>query len=143
MVSALSTYLTERQVKVLRLLSQGLTVEEIARTLGVSRSDVYSLIRSAKRVVRKSVNTIRLYNELINDSTLMVSRGVSIDDVIVRILEKADERNIKLPFTTADIVLRIAKSIGSECVDLVNNIINCDFILHLDSTEGVIFSKTS
>ncbi|MEM0505568.1 MAG: Tfx family DNA-binding protein [Sulfolobales archaeon] len=140
---ALSTYLTERQVKVLKLLSKGLTVDEIARTLGVSRSDVYSLIRSAKRVVSKSANTIKLYNELMNNSTFTVSKGASINEVIVRILEKADERNIKLPLTTADLVLRIAKSIGGECVDLVNNVINCDFILYLDSIEGVTFSRTS
>jgi len=144
-VLALSTYLTERQVKVLKLLSKGLTVDEIARTLGVSRSDVYSLIRSAKRVVSKSANTIKLYNELMNNSTFTftVSKGASINEVIVRILEKADERNIKLPLTTADLVLRIAKSIGGECVDLVNNVINCDFILYLDSIEGVTFSRTS
>ncbi|MCS7108550.1 MAG: Tfx family DNA-binding protein [Sulfolobales archaeon] len=137
----LETYLTSRQLTVLRLLSQGKTVDEIASLLGVSKSDVYSLMRSAKRVIHKSINTINLYNQIMNNSSMIIHRGITINDLIFRILSEADNLNMKIPLTTADLILRLIRSIDYECIDLVENRINCDLILHLNPGGKISFNK--
>ncbi|MEM2157668.1 MAG: Tfx family DNA-binding protein [Sulfolobales archaeon] len=137
----LNTYLTQRQIAVLKLLSQGKSVDEIANLLGVSKSDVYSLIRSARKVVDKSFNTIRLYNQIMNNSSIVVNKGTTINGLIYMLLNEANKLKIKLPLTTAELVLKLIKSVDSNCIDLTESKVNCDLILYLDSVSGITIGK--
>ncbi|MEM1983037.1 MAG: Tfx family DNA-binding protein [Sulfolobales archaeon] len=137
----MNTYLTQRQIAVLKLLSQGKSVDEIANLLGVSKSDVYSLIRSARKVVDKSFNTIRLYNQIMNNSSIVVNKGTTINGLIYMLLNEANKLKIKLPLTTAELVLKLIKSVDSNCIDLTESKVNCDLILYLDSVSGITIGK--
>ncbi len=139
----MSTYLTERQVKVLKLLSQGLSIDEIAHTLGVSRSNIYALIRSAKRVVSKSANTVKLYNELTGNNAVIVYREISINDAIMKILAEANSMGVKIPLTTAELILKLVKSVDDVCIDLINSMIKCNLVFRLDPTDGVVIDRFS
>jgi Tfx family DNA-binding protein len=137
----LDTFLTEKQITVLRLKAQGLTVEDIASILGVSKSNVYSLLRSARKVFEKSLRTVKVYNELMNNVRLVVRKGTSINDLIKILISEADNHNIKIPLPTYELVVRLIKDTYG-CVDLISNVINCDLTLNLDSINGVNIIKS-
>jgi len=135
------TFFTEKQIIVLRLKAQGLTVEDIARILGVSKSNVYSLLRSARKVFEKSLRTVKVYNELINNVRLVVPKGTSINEFIKVLISEADNHSIKIPLPTYEVVVKLIRDTYG-CVDLMNNVITCDLILNLDGVNGVSIIKS-
>ncbi|GEM_PF-145688 len=138
---SLDTFLTEKQITVLRLRAQGLSVEDIARILGVSKSNVYSLLRSARKVFEKSLRTVKIYNELTSNVRLVVPKGTSINEFIKILISEADNHNIKIPLPTYEVIVKLIRD-TYECVDLISNIVNCDLILNLDSVNGVNIIKS-
>ncbi len=135
------TYLTEKQLTVLRLRAQGLSVDEIARTLGVSRSNVYSILRSAKEVFEKSLRTVKTYNDFANNAKLLAPKGISLNELIRMLISEADNRNIKIPSPTYEVLIKLVRD-AYECIDLRDSKILCDLILNLDGVEGVNVTKS-
>ncbi|MEM0453854.1 MAG: hypothetical protein QXO98_04280, partial [Sulfolobales archaeon] len=57
------------------------------------------------------------------------------------LLNEANKLKIKLPLTTAELVLKLIKSVDSNCIDLTESKVNCDLILYLDSVSGITIGK--
>jgi len=89
-------FFTEKEYNVLKLRAQGLTQREIARILGVSRTTVSVLERSALKKVKLAEKTLGIYRELYSESIFIIKPGVKLAEIPAIILRKADEANIKL-----------------------------------------------
>jgi len=88
--------LTEKQFKVLRYRAQGLTQEEVAELLGVSRSTVAAIEKSAMRKVRLAEETIRIYKLLHAAGYLDIPAGTHMTEIPALLVRKADELGVKL-----------------------------------------------
>jgi len=89
-------FFTEKEYNVLKLRAQGLTQREIARILGVSRTTVSVLERSALKKVKLAEKTLGIYRELYSESIFIIKPGVKLAEIPAIILRRADEANIKL-----------------------------------------------
>lgn len=88
--------LTEKQYLVLKYRAQGLTQEEIARILGISRSTVAAIEKSALRKIRIAEETIRLYRLLHAAGYIDIPAGTHMAEIPGILIRKADELGVKL-----------------------------------------------
>ncbi|MEL9908905.1 MAG: Tfx family DNA-binding protein [Desulfurococcus sp.] len=88
--------LTEKQYLVLKYRVQGLTQEEIARILGISRSTVAAIEKSALRKIRMAEETIRLYRLLHAAGYIDIPAGTHMAEIPGMLIRKADELGVKL-----------------------------------------------
>lgn len=138
------SYLTEKQIRILRLLVQGLTIDDIARVLGTSRSNVYCLLRNARKVVDRSRNTLRIYEEIVNSGrSIVIAPQTSLDDLLREVLNRADRDGIKIRLTSAEMLLKILKTLRSlepGCLDLDKLLIRCELTLSISDSDISIAS---
>jgi len=90
------TYLTDRQVKVLKYLAAGLSKSEIARRLNVSRATVSAIVRSAESTVERCRKTIELYENLVSACSAKFPPGTPVDKLIEEIYRLADSSGVKI-----------------------------------------------
>jgi len=87
---------TEKEYTVLKLRAQGLTQREVAEILGVSRTTVSALERSAKRKILLAEKTLSIYRELLSRVVFVINSGTRLVEIPAIILRRADELGIKL-----------------------------------------------
>jgi len=118
------TLFTEQQVRVLRLRAQGLTLEEIARRLGISKTSAHSALRGAMKVVERARNTLRLYVEILGGVEVKVEPGVTLDALVSMIFREADIHGIKIRIGGSALVLQLFRRIG-RCIDAESSVVEC------------------
>jgi len=131
-------------VRVLKLRAQGLTLEEIARRLGISKTSAHAALKSALSIVEKARNTLRLYAEILGGVELVMEPGVSVDTFVSTVFREADIHGIKVQVGGSTLVLRLLRKIG-RCIDAENSIVNCRVKLWigLDGTVKVLEAERS
>jgi len=97
------TFLTDRQIEVLRMRKQGLTQEEIAKHLKTSRPNVTLLERRAFENMGRAEATLEVVNQLEIPSTVTIMQGTIVTDIPRLILDRADELGIKMGGSCMDI----------------------------------------
>ena len=125
------TLLTEEQVKVLMMRAKGMTIDEIAKVLGVSKADVHAVLKNALTTIRKARNTLNLYARITGYVVVSIDKGSKLEDVIELILKEADLHNIRLRMRSSDILVYIMKY-ANECIDIEKLIINCNLKLFIN-----------
>jgi len=131
------TFFTEEQVKVLDMRAKGMNVDEIAKELGISRTSVYSVLRSALTIVKKARNTLNLYAKLMKEISISIPRNTNLNDVVSIVLKEADLHNVRLQLRSSEIVLFVIKNVPSECIDINRLKLLCDINL-IVSYEGLL-----
>jgi len=88
--------LTDKQLAVIALREgQGLGFSEIARRLGTTRQDIAATYRRAIVNVEAAWETLVAYT-LATGITLEAGEGISLDELIARVIEKADTHDVRL-----------------------------------------------
>ena len=118
------TFFTEQQVRVLRLRSQGLTLEEIAGKLGISKTSAHSALQGAMKVVERARNTLRLYAEILGGVEVDVAPGVTLDALVSMIFKEADMHGIKIRIGGSALVLQLFRRLR-RCVDAERGVVLC------------------
>ncbi len=131
-----NTFFTNEQVEVLRMRAQGLTVEEIAERLKVSRTDVHAVLRNAHQTVERAKETLRTYSRIVGGLTLRISAGTPVVQALNDLFREGDEHGIKVALRSVEILMKIIKEIPN-CVDLSREVFLCDVDLHL-TTSGEV-----
>lgn len=103
----MKSFLTDRQIEVLKLRKQGLTQEEVARRLKTTRENVSLLEKRAYENIRRAKATIDFLDELKLSVQVMVPPGTLLRDVHRVVLAKADEVNIHMKVDCVDIVEKV------------------------------------
>ncbi|WP_297436068.1 Tfx family DNA-binding protein [Thermococcus sp.] len=124
------TFLTEQQVRILRLRARGLKQSEIAELLGTSRANISILERRAMDKIEKARNTLLLWEQINSKMSVDVRRGEDIFAVPDRLFKKADLLGIKVPYSTAEIIAFLV-----ENAPIHDRVARRDFTLFLDSRD--------
>ncbi len=137
-----NTFFTERQVEVLKLRAKGLSLDEIARILGVSKADVSSILKNIERIVSSARETLKLYAELVGEIVLEIDRGRHVVDAIGEILRFADFHGIKLRTSSAELLLELIARYPM-CVDMSTKMLVCDIAVTIKLSGDVLISLIS
>ena len=130
------SFLTEHQIKILKLRARGLKQSEIAEMLGTSRANVSILERRALEKIEKARNTLLLWEQINSKIGLEVRKGEDIFTVPERLFKKADELGVKVPYSTAEIIAFIVEHAPVE-----DRLAKRDFTLFLDSKDRLRISE--
>ncbi|GAB6102987.1 Tfx family DNA-binding protein [Thermococcus atlanticus] len=130
------SFLTEQQIKILRLRAKGLKQSEIAELLGTSRANISILEHRALEKIQKARNTLLLWEQINSKISVDVKQGEDIFDVPEKLFRKADELNIKVPYSTAEIIAFLVDHAPIE-----DRITKRDFTLFLDAKDRLRISE--
>ena len=130
------SFLTEQQIKILRLRARGMKQSEIAEMLGTSRANISILERRALEKIEKARNTLLLWEQINSRISLDVKAGEDIFTVPERLFRKADELGIKVPYSTAEIVAFLVEHAPVE-----DRLAKRDFTLFLDAKDRLRISE--
>ncbi len=102
-----SSFLTERQLKVLQMRSQGCSQQEIADILGTTRSNISILEKRAHQNIQKSERTLQQWMMIRAPISLKIPLGTDVFDIPDKIFKAADSKSIQLPVTSLDIITQL------------------------------------
>jgi len=103
------SFLTEKQVEVLRLRAEGQTQAEIARELQTSRSNIHSIEKRAKENVEKAKNTLKISKKIESPVSVKIKINEDIMNSSKKLLSKADEKGIHVSSDMPEIISKIRK----------------------------------
>ena len=130
------SFLTEQQIKILRLRARGLKQSEIAELLGTSRANISILERRALDKIEKAKNTLLLWEQINSKISLSVKKGEDIFTVPERLFRKADELGMKVPYSTAEVIAFLVEHAPVE-----DRLARRDFTLFLDARDRLRISE--
>jgi len=136
MVFKMKTFLTEQQIRILRLRAKGLKQSEIAEILGTSRANISILEKRALEKIEKAKNTLLLWEQINSKVAIEVKKGEDIFMVPDRLFKKADEVGVKVPYTTAEVIAFLVDNAPIE-----DRIAKNDFVLFLDTQDKLRVSE--
>ena len=93
-----------KKLRVLVLRKKGLSYSEIGRMLGVSKQNVHSIEKRARRKYEECKLLFQLYNWAFAKDCIILSRGSNLMEAVNKLFSKADELKVKLPGTLNDII---------------------------------------
>ena len=132
----MKSFLTEQQIKILRLRAKGLKQSEIAELLGTSRANVSILERRALEKIEKARNTLLIWEQINSKVSVEVKRGDDIFEIPDRLFSKADRLGVKVPYSTAEIVAFLVEHAPVE-----DRLAKRDFTLFLDARDRLRISE--
>lgn len=106
------TFLTERQVEVLSLRSDGLTQREIAERLGTSVANVSSVENAGRRNVESAKRTLVLAGLLRAPTRVSAEAGTDLRDLLDRIYGRADEADTRIAYTEPELSTHLQAELG-------------------------------
>lgn len=98
------TFLTDRQIEVLKMRKQGLTQEEVAGHLETSRANVSILERRAYENIERAKATLETTKQLEIPTSVTIMPETIVTDIPRLVLDKADELGIKIRGSCIDIL---------------------------------------
>lgn len=104
-----SSFLTERQLEVLKLRHKGRSQQEIADIMGTTRSNISILEKRAHQNIARAQNTLRQWMTIQAPISLKVTAGTDVFDIPARIFQAADRMYIQLPATSLDIIVQLRR----------------------------------
>lgn len=108
------TFLTDAQIRVLKLREAGLSQAEVARKIGTSRANVCSLEKRAKRNIRRAKRTIDLAEKIRSPAIVEVGPDEDILDGVKRLFSAADEVGIRVKLDTPALLTKIQQRAGGK-----------------------------
>lgn len=108
-------FLTELQVRVIKLRSRGLSLREVAAILGTSHQNISVAERRARENVRAAEETIAAYRIATAAIKLVINEGTHLADVPKIVMEECDRTGIRLKgdFT---LIFKLLKFSKPSCV---------------------------
>lgn len=101
------SFLTEEQLRVLKLRAKGMTQVEIAKKLGTSRSNIHSLEKRAKRNIDRARKTLELAKKVQSPVTVKIGINEDILEGVEKFFTKADEAGIHVSSDTPELISKI------------------------------------
>ncbi len=103
------SFLTDRQLKVLQLRRQGCSQQDIADRLGTTRSNISILEKRAHQNVARAERTLQQWMMIRAPISLQAKAGTDVFDLPRMIFTAADEKGMRLPVTSLDIVVQLRR----------------------------------
>lgn len=108
----MESFLTETQIKVLKLREKGYTQEKIAKMMNTSRANISMIEKRARDNIIKAQNTIKIYNQIVAPLTIDIKKNYDILDIPKLIYKTCDKKDINVKYNTVEIIDKIYKELG-------------------------------
>ena len=106
---SLNSFLTERQIEVLQMRLAGRSQQEIADSLGTTRSNISILEKRAHQNIARAERTLQQWMMLRAPISLLAGAGTDVFELPKMIFAAADEKLMRLPITSLDIVVQLRR----------------------------------
>ncbi len=103
------SFLTARQLMVLQLRHHGLSQQDIAERLGTTRSNISILEKRAHQNIARAERTLQQWMMIRAPITCRARAGTDVFDLPKMIFAAADEKGMRLPVTSLDIVVQLRR----------------------------------
>ena len=103
------TFLTERQIEVLQMRLSGRSQQEVADSLGTTRSNISILEKRAHQNIARAQRTLQQWMMLRAPISLQVRAGTDVFELPKMVFAAADEKQMRLPITSLDIVVQLRR----------------------------------
>jgi Tfx family DNA-binding protein len=110
---ASKSFLTKRQVAVLRMRQIGLTQDEIARRIKTTRANVSLIEKRARENIDRSRETIKEWESIVSPVRLVIKKGTDVIKIPGTVFDEADKKGIHVKPNSLDLITRIKKEKGS------------------------------
>lgn len=92
------TVLTERQIEVLRLRTEGKTQREVADRFGTTTSNISAVERAAERNVEKARQTLDLVRAIRAPVSERFEAGTPFDELVDRVYDLGDAHDVAISY---------------------------------------------
>jgi hypothetical protein len=106
---SLDSFLTERQLKVLQMRLSGLSQQDVADSFGTTRSNISILEKRAHQNIARAERTLQQWMMLRAPVSLEAKEGTDVFELPKMIFAAADEKGMRLPITSLDIVVQLRR----------------------------------
>jgi HTH-type transcriptional regulator, fmd operon transcriptional regulator len=106
---SLDSFLTERQIEVLKMRLCGLSQQEVADKLGTTRSNISILETRAHLNIARAERTMQQWIMMRAPISLKARAGTDVFDLPKMIFAAADEKEMLLPITSLDIIVQLRR----------------------------------
>ena len=106
---SLNSFLTERQIEVLQMRLAGRSQQEVAEILGTTRSNISILEKRAHQNIARAERTLQQWMMLRAPISLLALAGTDVFELPKMIFAAADEKQMRLPITSLDIVVQLRR----------------------------------
>jgi HTH-type transcriptional regulator, fmd operon transcriptional regulator len=106
---SLDSFLTQRQIKVLQMRLSGQSQQEVADSLGTTRSNISILEKRAHQNIARAERTLQQWMMLRAPISLQAKAGTDVFELPKMIFAAADEKHMRLPITSLDIVVQLRR----------------------------------
>jgi HTH-type transcriptional regulator, fmd operon transcriptional regulator len=103
------SFLTERQLNVLQMRLSGRSQQEVADSLGTTRSNISILEKRAHQNIARAERTLQQWMMLRAPIYLHARAGTDVFELPKMIFAAADEKQMLLPITSLDIVVQLRR----------------------------------
>jgi hypothetical protein len=106
---SLDSFLTERQLKVLQMRLSGLSQQDVSDSFGTTRSNISILEKRAHQNIARAERTLQQWMMLRAPVSLEAKEGTDVFELPKMIFAAADEKGMRLPITSLDIVVQLRR----------------------------------
>lgn len=107
------SFLTQRQLKILKLRGEERTQKEIARLLGTSRVCISITEKRARENIEKARRTIEAY-EMLAPVVVKIKKGEDLFDIPAKIFREADRHGIKVVYNSTSLAGMLRRRAGDK-----------------------------
>jgi len=108
------TFLTPRQIEVMRLRAMGLTQEEVAKRMGTTKQNVSNLERKAKHTIERARRTLKLARMLVAPVWLEACVGDDLEQLVHEVYTRCDEEGIHIVHDKLELLSLIRREAGER-----------------------------
>ena len=113
-MSKKDSFLTAKQIEILKLKKQGLSQTDIAKKMGTSRANISATAKTALTNIEKAKNTIKTLELMEAPIWMTFEADENLDDVVGKIYKKAGENDIWVTYDGPSLSNLIHKKAGSK-----------------------------
>lgn len=131
---AYKSFLTKRQLTVLRLRQAGLTQEEIARRVKTTRANISLIEKRARENIERSRETIKEWSSVISPVRITIRKGTDVMKIPDIVFDEADRASIHVRCDSIGLITLIKREKGST---ITNRIVNEEFEVDIANSGEV------
>ena len=105
----MESFLTETQIKVLKLRRKGLTLEEIAKLMNTTKANICMIEKRARENIEKARNTLLIYQSIVAPLRFRVKEGTDVFQIPKMIYERCNNLGIHVRYNSLELIDLIYK----------------------------------
>lgn len=136
MGESMESFLTDTQIKVLKLRRKGLTLEEIANLMNTTKANICMIEKRARENVEKARNTLKIYESIIAPLKITVEEGTDVFQIPKMIYKESDKLNIHVKYNSLELIDLIYRNMKDN---IEKRVVKKPFVISVSEDGDVLF----